>query len=57
MKLKLKNKSLSRNRTFDIFSFYLFEGKQNADLITELPLGTMKAKFVEKSATYNKIGE
>jgi len=57
MKLRLKNKSLSRNRIFDIFSFYLFEGKQNADLITELPLGTMKAKFVEKSATYNKIGE
>lgn len=31
-------------------------GKQNADLIVELPPGTMKAKFVEKSATYNKIG-
>ncbi|KAJ7351838.1 hypothetical protein OS493_035321 [Desmophyllum pertusum] len=31
-------------------------GKQNADLIVELPPGTMSAKFVEKAATYNKIG-
>ncbi|KAL9963366.1 hypothetical protein ACROYT_G026876 [Oculina patagonica] len=31
-------------------------GKQNADLIVELPPGTMSATFLEKSATYNKIG-
>jgi len=38
-------------------SLYSFEGKQNADLIIELPHGTMKANFEEKSATYNTIGE
>ncbi|KAL9963373.1 hypothetical protein ACROYT_G026883 [Oculina patagonica] len=31
-------------------------GKENADLIVELPPGTMSATFIEKSATYNKIG-
>ena len=37
--------------------FNTFEGERNADLIVELPPGTMSATFLEKSATYNKIGK
>lgn len=36
---------------------YLYVGAENADLIVQLPFGTISAKFTETDATYNKIGK